>query len=97
MITNQTITVNSVVTQAKGNIVSDMGGEKVMLSVTRGKYFNLGEIGGEIWDLMAQPLSVQEIVKQLVTSFDVDSKECEEQVVDFLESLSKEVLIEITN
>ncbi|MFS0861469.1 lasso peptide biosynthesis PqqD family chaperone [Fredinandcohnia sp. 179-A 10B2 NHS] len=97
MITNQDITVNSVVTQAKGNIVSDMGGEKVMLSVTRGKYFNLGEIGGEIWDLMSQPLSVQEIVTQLVTSFDVDSKECEEQVVDFLESLSKEGLIEITN
>ena len=29
-----------------------MGGEKVMLSVKNGKYYNLGEIGGEIWELI---------------------------------------------
>ena len=34
----------------KGNIVSDMGGEKVMLSIENGKYYNLGEMGGEIWE-----------------------------------------------
>ena len=33
MITNQKISLNQEVTQGKGNIVSDMGGEKVMLSI----------------------------------------------------------------
>ena len=29
------------IVQSKGNIVSDMGGEKVMLSVNNGKYYQL--------------------------------------------------------
>ena len=28
-----------------------MDGEKVMLSINNGKYYNLGEIGGDIWEL----------------------------------------------
>jgi len=32
----------------EGNIVSNMDGEKVMLSIKNGKYYNLGEIGGFI-------------------------------------------------
>ena len=51
MIKNQNISLNQTLSQVKGNIVSDMGGEKVMLSVNNGKYYNLGEIGGDIWDL----------------------------------------------
>ena len=46
--------------QVKGNIVSDMGGEKVMLSVNKGKYYNLGEIGGDIWELIRK-ISVNQI------------------------------------
>ena len=50
MITNQNISLNDEVSQREGNIVSDMGGEKVMLSINNGKYYNLGEMGGEIWE-----------------------------------------------
>ena len=56
MITEQMIFLNQEVTQGKGNIVSDMGGEKVMLSIENGKYYNLGEMGGEIWDLIQEQL-----------------------------------------
>ena len=30
--------------QKEGNVVSDMDGEKVMLSIHNGKYYNLGEV-----------------------------------------------------
>ncbi|MFT4412556.1 lasso peptide biosynthesis PqqD family chaperone [Fredinandcohnia humi] len=97
MISNQKISEETVLAQAKGNIVSDMGGEKVMLSVNRGKYYNLGEIGGEIWDLMSKPISVKHLVDHLTLIFDVEHKECEEQVIEFVENLAKEGLIVVAN
>lgn len=43
MIQESKIDVNHVIVQVEGNIVSDMDGEKVMLSIKNGKYYNLGE------------------------------------------------------
>lgn len=40
---------------SKRNVVSDMDGEKVMLSVHNVKYYNLGEVGGLTWELMNEP------------------------------------------
>ncbi len=95
MIKDRKIELSNIVSQTTGNIVSDMGGEKVMLSVLMGKYYNLGEIGGEIWGLIETPTKVKEIVNKLTSIYDVDPKECEDQVISFLEHLHNERLIEI--
>ena len=63
-----------------------MDGEKVMLSIQKGKYYNLGEIGGEIWELIEEPNNqLISLVTMLVSKYDVEQTECEEQVVSFLE------------
>ena len=95
MLTNQTISLNNIVSQSEGNIVSNMGVEKVMLSVQNGKYYNLGEIGGEIWDLIESPKSVNEVISSLVNEYDVTQADCEEQVLSFLEHLYNEKLIDL--
>ncbi|WP_078545775.1 lasso peptide biosynthesis PqqD family chaperone [Litchfieldia alkalitelluris] len=95
MISNETIKVIDTVIQGNGNIVSDMGEEKVMLSVSKGKYYNLGEIGGYIWDLIAKPLEVNKIIEELTSLYEVESDVCEEQVISFLEHLLREELIVI--
>ena len=82
------------IAQAEGNIVSDMDGEKVMLSIHNGKYYNLGEVGGVIWDLVEVPRSVKELVSQLTSEYDISSEECEQQVLSFLDMLKKEELID---
>ena len=95
MIKNITITLNQTITQITGNIVSDMGGEKVMLSINNGKYYNLGNIGGEIWELIEEKKSVNQLVSELMSNYNVEQSECEEQVISFLELLLKEKLIEV--
>jgi acetylornithine/succinyldiaminopimelate/putrescine aminotransferase len=92
---NQTVSLKLVVSQGAGNIVSDMDGEKVMLSIKNGKYYNLGELGGEVWELMKDPISVQELVTTLHSLYDVDRSKCEEQVTEFLNQLMQEDLIQI--
>ncbi|MFD1707983.1 lasso peptide biosynthesis PqqD family chaperone [Siminovitchia sediminis] len=85
------------VVQGQGNIVSDMGAEKVMLSIQKGKYYNLGETGGRIWELMKEPISVQQLVSSLLEDFQVDKATCEDQVLSFLSQLIMEDLIEVAH
>lgn len=97
MILNDSISLNSVIFHNEGNVVSDMDGEKVMMSIHNGKYYNLGEIGGVIWDLMKSPISVNQLINILRSEYAVGKNECEEQVIAFLELLYKEKLIQIQN
>jgi acetylornithine/succinyldiaminopimelate/putrescine aminotransferase len=96
MIKNVNISLNQYAVQAKGNIVSDMGGEKVMLSVENGKYYNFGECGGEIWDLMKEKISVNQMVEALISNYEIEQSDCEEQVISFLDELLAEGLIEVS-
>lgn len=91
------ISLDCQIVQSKGNIVSDMDGEKVMLNVQKGKYYNLGELGGVIWDRIEEPVMVSRLVTILLSKYDVERIDCEEQVLSFLECLLQENLIHIEN
>ena len=93
MLNTQSLTLETIIVQSKDHIVSDMDGEKVILSIQNGKYYNLGNIGGAIWDLINTPISVSELIRSLTQEYTVESKECEEQVIPFLEQLYKQDLI----
>lgn len=92
----KTISLEQVVSQVEGNIISDMDGEKVMLSINNGKYYNLGTIGGEIWDQIIEPKSIQALINSLIEIYDVEEEECKDQVLFFLNKLLEENLINIS-
>lgn len=94
MIKNNTISITDIISQKEGNIVSDMDGEKVMLSIDNGKYYNLGTVGSEIWELIEKPISVSVLLSTLMDRFEVTKTECETQVISFLSDLLKNDLIQ---
>lgn len=89
--------MNSIVVQIPGNIVSDMEGEKVMLNIEKGKYYNLGEVGGFIWDTIESPIHVMKIVDNILSEYDIEKMECQERVISFLNQLHNEGLIQFEN
>jgi hypothetical protein len=91
--TSSEILLKTIVAQCGGNIASDMNGEKVLFSVQKGKYFNLGTTGGEIWGLIKSPITVSRLVDVLADEFEVDKDVCEFQVLSFLNQLYKEDLV----
>ncbi|MCM3018667.1 lasso peptide biosynthesis PqqD family chaperone [Priestia megaterium] len=95
MIKSGQILPKHIVTQNEGNIVSDMGNEKVMLNIENGKYYNLGEIGGDIWESISKPVHVNELVNHILKKYDVQTNECEEEVISFLENMYQENLIKL--
>jgi len=79
--------------RVSGQFASDMGGEKVLMSVASGKYYNLGAVGGRIWELLEEPRSVRELTEALTAEYDVDAGTCAAQIEPFLQLLLKESLI----
>lgn len=90
---HQPIGLDDIVVQVKGNLESNMDGEKVMMSVHSGKYYNLGQIGGVIWDKIESPVSVRQLIAFLTTEYDIDREACGQQVIGFLQSMLQEQLI----
>lgn len=93
MLKQKELLLTDFVKQVEGNIVSDMGGEKVMLSIENGKYYNLGESGGTIWGLLEDSIEVKEVITKLTDLYEVGYDECEEQVITFLTHLLQEGLV----
>jgi hypothetical protein len=89
------IALEHLIVQSQGNIVSDMDGEKVMMNVQKGKYYNLGVVGGGIWEKIKSPTSVKDLITSLLKEYDIEYSECQNHVMDFLEMLYKEELIEV--
>lgn len=95
MLKEKEILLTDYVKQVEGNIVSDMGGEKVMLSIENGKYYNLGESGGTIWGLLEESTMVKDVITKLTEMYEIENEECEEQVITFLNHLLKEGLVKV--
>ncbi|WP_458352143.1 lasso peptide biosynthesis PqqD family chaperone [Peribacillus frigoritolerans] len=93
MINASVLSKNNVITQNQGNIVSNMDGELVMLSIEKGNYYNLGVLGGEIWSLIEKPIKISDLLDKLISQYDVSQQECEEEVLSFLSDLYNEGLI----
>jgi hypothetical protein len=95
MITNKRILYDTTLELNPENMVSDMDGEKVILSIKNGKYYNLGAIGSEIWTLIDQQTTMNHIINNLLTKYDISLEDCCNQVNEFLDQLLREELIQI--
>lgn len=95
MMGTEIITTDHFIVQSEGFLVSEMDGEKVMLSIENGKYYNLGRIGGRIWELASSPVTISSMVEQLVAEYEIEPEPCEQQVRLFLKQLADEGLVQV--
>lgn len=67
--------------------VTDLSGEKVMVDFEQGKYFMIKGVGNDIWDMLADGITVEQIIKNLLAEYEVTEEVCEQEVLKFLNSL----------
>ena len=68
-------------------IAADMDGDTVMMSIESGEYFGLGGVGTRIWELIATPHTLAQLVTAICAEYDVDAATCEADVRRFLDDL----------
>jgi hypothetical protein len=74
---------------------ADMDGEVVMMNIEQGRYFGLNQTGTRIWALLAEAVVISDLCDQLTAEFSVDPKQCEQEVVAFLENLLTRGLLQV--
>ena len=89
------IDLETLVRQMKDLFVTEIDGEKVMMHIENGKYYAMNEVGSRIWDLIENPISVEQLIITLYNEYEVERSTCEKAVFDFLESVYNENLIEV--
>ena len=95
MVTKKNIGPNTTIAQTKELVSSDLDGETVLLSIETGKYYNMDPIGSRIWELIEEPLSVSTLCDILLNEFEVERKQCEQEVLSFLNQLAGDHLVQV--
>ncbi len=85
----------AVIVRGDGLIEAEVDGEIVALHVDRGTCYGLNKVGSRVWQLIAAPMSIEDLCAKLVSEYEVDPATCERQVVDLLEELRAEGLIKV--
>jgi len=89
------INEDAVVSQRADLVSTDLDGETVMMSIEQGKYYGLDEVGSRIWELIAEPKRVLDVVAILTQEYEVGQQECESDTMEFLNHLHSEGLVQI--
>jgi hypothetical protein len=76
-------------------VCCDLEGEAVILSLKTGTYYGLDQVGARIWVLLREPKTIADLIRILVSEFDVDSARCEQDLRLLLGKLSEAGLVEI--
>ncbi len=87
--------VKSIIVRNKEILASDMDGEVVMMHIESGKYYNLGKIGGIIWNMLEEPLAVEGLIDQLLDLFQVGKEQCVSDTLPFLQQMEQQGLIKV--
>ena len=80
--------------QRRPDLISvPVGDEIVMLDSDRDKYVNLNDVGAEIWERLATPVTVEEICTDLGRRFDGPLEQIATDVLAFIADLERRAIV----
>lgn len=86
---------DSVIKKMDDIMATGIDEDMVLLSINKGKYYGFDDIAAAIWSLMEMPITINQMVGKLMEVYQVSEKECEDDVIFFIQKLYEQELIEI--
>jgi hypothetical protein len=90
------ISFTAKVTAPPDVLVSEVGGEAVLLNLENECYFGLDEIGARMWQVLTTADSVQAAFETLLAEFDVEAEQLRGDLTALLEKLESHGLVAIS-
>ncbi len=72
-----------------------MDGEAILINLATGTYYSMPATGGFIWSLIEKRMSLDDIVRNLATTYDADQPQLEADVMSLCQALCNEGLLTI--
>ena len=72
-----------------------VGAETVILNLVTGTYFGLDEVGGRLWELIGDGISLRDLYERMLAEFDVGRDELERDVTRLVDQLESHGLVNI--
>jgi len=66
-------------------LASKLGEEMVMMNMETGDFVTMNSVGADIWALTEQSMTFDELVAQLLLTYDITTEQCREETLQFLE------------
>lgn len=80
---------NAIIQRAPGAVQAVVDGQLVLLSPVDFSYHGLDSVGARIWEMLEQPLSIDEVVASLLTEYTIDESTCRADVEPFVARMSE--------
>jgi len=93
-VTNKQVSLSSIVSRNEKITTENIDDALVVLDGT-GRVFGLEAVAVKIWSMLAQPKSVRDICDSLAAGHQVQTDQCESDVLEFLSELRAEGLIQV--
>ncbi len=89
------ITFESTIERESNVEESDLDGTLLLTNRQTNQTFGMDKTGGYIWSKLETPLSVSKLCQSLALEFNVQSSQCAQEVLDFLNEMYKNSLIRL--
>jgi len=68
---------------------TQVDGEAVIMNMETGSYFGLNTVATDIWNILEKPVTIQALLDQIVSEYDVDRAKCEEETLPLLDRMNE--------
>lgn len=91
------ITVNyrSTVVRVEHLLSTELDDETILMSIERGQFYGIGRTARRIWQLIAKPQKVADLIDLLAEEYQISSSICGPDVLEYLQELHREKLIAV--
>jgi hypothetical protein len=93
----KTLSLQSIIKRNPGLVSSEIDSERIMMNIETGEYFGLDSVGNRIWELIENPIQINNLIKILLDEFDVTQDQCETDTLEFIKQLLDKELVIITD
>jgi hypothetical protein len=88
-------TVRSVLLCNESVVCAELDGEAVLLNVESGLYFGMDAVGTQIWGLLTQGATEEEITARILEEYEATPEQVRADLIEFLGLLQEKGLITV--
>ena len=89
------LALSSAIDRNESIVFTELDETIVMMDVDEGQYYELDSVAARIWQLVENGPTVESICGVLAGEYEVEAKECREDVMEFLQAAWEQGLVQL--